>query len=154
MYLTLRFSGLVHQLSGLTRRKTHTVHIHIHARSHVSTYKYIDIIYVIMNHQGHHNVRNGIAWVQTGHSTCTLTTPKIRIVQRKKFRDDEKSSSNLLIASENPRNRSNLFPARMVTHSTGHVYACNCPLRSDASVSLHGMARSVGCVHTGSFRDR
>ena len=26
-----------------------------------------------MSHQGQNNIRNGIAWVQTGHSTCTRT---------------------------------------------------------------------------------
>ena len=30
-------------------------------------------IRVIMNRQGHHNIRNGIVWVQKGHSTCTWT---------------------------------------------------------------------------------
>ena len=30
-------------------------------------------IYVIVNRQGHHNIQNGIVWVQTGHSTCTCT---------------------------------------------------------------------------------
>ena len=29
--------------------------------------------YVIMNHQAHHNIRNGIVWVRTSHSTCTCT---------------------------------------------------------------------------------
>ena len=30
-------------------------------------------IYVIMNRHGSHNIRNGIVWVQTGHSTSTCT---------------------------------------------------------------------------------
>ena len=54
---------------------------------------YISFIYihVIVNRQGHHNIRNGIVWVQTGDITCTCTvslhvielkdTPKIRIFQ-------------------------------------------------------------------------
>ena len=29
-------------------------------------------MYVIMNRQGHHNIRNGIVW-ETGHSTGTCT---------------------------------------------------------------------------------
>ena len=35
-------------------------------------------IYVIMNRQGHNNIRNGIVWVQTGHNTGTN---RIRICQ-------------------------------------------------------------------------
>ena len=30
-------------------------------------------IRVIMNRRGHHNIRNGIVWAQTGHSTGTCT---------------------------------------------------------------------------------
>ena len=37
-----------------------------------NAYLYI-YTYVIMNRHGHHNIRNGIVWVQTGHSTCTCT---------------------------------------------------------------------------------
>ena len=40
--------------------------------------KYINIflkkgLYVIMTRHGHHNIRIGIVWVQTGHSTGTFT---------------------------------------------------------------------------------
>ena len=46
-------------------------------------------IYVFISRQGRKNIRNGIVWVQTSHSTCTCTdslhvsTQKIRIVQKK-----------------------------------------------------------------------
>ena len=30
-------------------------------------------IHVIMHRHGHHNILNGIVWVQTGHSTYTFT---------------------------------------------------------------------------------
>ena len=39
---------------------TYLLNIYIHIR-------------VIMNRQGHHNIRNGIVWAQTGHSTGTCT---------------------------------------------------------------------------------
>ena len=43
-----------------------------HTQIHTYTlHKYI--YYDIMNRQGHHNIRNGIVWVLTGHSTRTCT---------------------------------------------------------------------------------
>ena len=71
-----------------------------------------------MNRHGHHNIRNGIVWVQTGHNTCTctatvcdwtLTTPKIRIVQKIKFSRRQNSNSNLLLIPKKTRNRSSRF---------------------------------------------
>ena len=41
--------------------------------SYIKIYTYICII---MNRHGSHHIRNGIAWVQTGHSTFTLTHQK------------------------------------------------------------------------------
>ena len=47
---------------------------HVFAASLLFIQIYIYIyIYVIMNRHGSHNIRNGIVWVQTGHSTCTCT---------------------------------------------------------------------------------
>ena len=54
-------------------------------------------IHVIMNHQRHNNIRNGIVWVQTGHNTCTCTVTQHVIGPRthqkfessKKVRNDE-----------------------------------------------------------------
>ena len=37
------------------------------------TYVYIFCFFVIMNRHGHQNIRNGIVWEQTGHSTGTYT---------------------------------------------------------------------------------
>ena len=48
------------------------VHHHTHEHTHILKNIYI-FIRVIMNHQGHNNIRSGIVWVQTGHSTCTCT---------------------------------------------------------------------------------
>ena len=54
--------------------------------------------HVTMNRQGHNNSRNGIVWVQTGHSTgtcaATLCVIEPRTHQKfesskKKIRDDE-----------------------------------------------------------------
>ena len=36
-------------------------------------------MYVSMNRQGHHNIRNGIVWVQTGRSTCTCTVSHLHL---------------------------------------------------------------------------
>ena len=44
--------------------KPHLLHIY------VNIYKNI---HVIVNRQGHHNIRNEIVWVHTGHSSCTCT---------------------------------------------------------------------------------
>ena len=80
----------------------HTIHIqkHIHIRAQISLYrKYLYCwTYVIMNCQGHNNIRNGIVSVQTGHSTCTCTV-SLHVVElwthqkfesfKKIFRDDE-----------------------------------------------------------------
>ena len=38
-----------------------------------STMVSLKCIYVIINRQGSRNIRHGIAWAQTGHSTCTST---------------------------------------------------------------------------------
>ena len=40
----------------------HLLHFYIHL-----------FVHVIMNRHGHDNIRIGIVWVQTGHSTCTCT---------------------------------------------------------------------------------
>ena len=38
----------------------------------VHIYLYLfNYLHVIMNRHEHHNIRNGIVWAQTGHSTCT-----------------------------------------------------------------------------------
>ena len=52
------------------------IHIDINIFVYVQIYLYINkfvYIYVIMNRHGLNNIRNGIVWVQTGHSTCTCT---------------------------------------------------------------------------------
>ena len=46
---------------------------HVFATFLTDIYVYTNMLYVIMNRHGHHNIRNGIVWVQTGHSTCTCT---------------------------------------------------------------------------------
>ena len=43
---------------------------HVFATSLTYIYIYIE---VIMNRHGSHNIRHGIVWVQTGHSTGTCT---------------------------------------------------------------------------------
>ena len=72
-----------------------------------------------MNRHGHNNIRIGIAWAQTGHSTGTCTAAlcvieigthqKNRIVHKTKIPQRRKSNSNLLINSKTSRNRSNWF---------------------------------------------
>ena len=39
---------------------------------YIYIYVYV-YLHVFVNRQRHHNIRNGIVWVQTGHSTCTFT---------------------------------------------------------------------------------
>ena len=46
--------------NGFTFFATSLINIYIHIR-------------VIMNRHEHHNIRDGIAWAQTGHSTGTCT---------------------------------------------------------------------------------
>ena len=55
---------------GHIHRHTH-IHIHVQIRSNI----FSKCIYMclIMNRHGHNNIRNGIAWAQTGHSTGTCT---------------------------------------------------------------------------------
>ena len=83
---------------ALTRRKKHTVHFS-YTYTFTCIYKFIGIYIVIMSHQGHNNIRNGIVWVQTGHSTCTCTVTlhvietrtnqKFESFKRNNFRSDE-----------------------------------------------------------------
>ena len=80
---TLPFSGCVHHLSSpdtlvllkpLSRSRNFLnihIHLHIRIRSHINNI--CIYICVIVNRQGHHNIRNGNVWVQTSHSTCTCT---------------------------------------------------------------------------------
>ena len=63
-----------------------------------------------MNRHGRHHIRNGIVWVQTGHSTytCTATFCVIELRSRQKFdsfekynfRDDENRIPILLNISQ------------------------------------------------------
>ena len=48
-------------------------YVHVHISLCMKILKKYKYIFVIMNHQEHNNIRNGIEWVQTGHSTCTCT---------------------------------------------------------------------------------
>ena len=116
--MTLRFWSSVHHMSGLDKDEKHTHNTHTYTYLCSFTYVYTSIhwdMHVIMNRHGHNHIRNGIVWVQTGHSTCTCTatvcdwtlnTPKIRNVQKTltaatKF---EFESANY---SKTTRNRSN-----------------------------------------------
>ena len=72
-------------------------------------YKYLHIYKDIWRH-GHHNIRNGIVWAQTGHGTCTCTATLCviepwthqKFESFKKIPQRRKSNSNLLINSKNP----------------------------------------------------
>ena len=39
------------------------------------------MFFLLMNRHGHHNIRNGIVWVQTGHSTCTFTDHMVFVIE-------------------------------------------------------------------------
>ena len=56
------------------------------------TYIYI---YVIINRQGRHNIRIGIVWAQTGHSTgtCTAALCVIELGTHQKFESFKKKIS-------------------------------------------------------------
>ena len=97
--LTLPFSRCVHHLSTpntcltqstfkitectQTHIDTHIhtctlytpIHVHIHIHIHID-------IHVIMNHQGHNNVRNGTVWVQNKPQTVTLNVIEPRTHQK------------------------------------------------------------------------
>ena len=64
---------------------------------------------IIVNRQRHHNIRIGILWAQTGHSTntCTVSLHVIELCTHQKF---ESFNSNLLISSKNPEIVRNYFP--------------------------------------------
>ena len=74
-------------------------HIHTYTCTYTCTEKHIYIyiymyIHVIMNRHGHNNIRNGIVWVQTGHSTCTCTVSLHAIEPRthQKFESSEQTN--------------------------------------------------------------
>ena len=46
--------------------------------------------YVIVNRQGHHNIRNGIVWAHTGHSTGTCTATLCVVEHTEKFESFQK----------------------------------------------------------------
>ena len=96
LHQRLRFSGRVHHLSSpdtlcltqttfkITENIHILVHIKIHMRIHIQIHMRIHIqihirirshipISICTCRQRHHNIRNGIVWAQTGHSTCTCT---------------------------------------------------------------------------------
>ena len=59
----------------LVQKKTFA-HTYTNTYSFTFTYLYICkyiFFQVVMNRHGHHNIRNGIVWAQTGHSTSTCT---------------------------------------------------------------------------------
>ena len=90
-----------------------------------------------MNRHGHHDIRNGIVWAQTGHSTgtCTATFCVIenwthqKFEPLKKFPLRQNSNSNLLINSQNPRNRSNLFSAEWYFDVSMLIWIVNSKIR-------------------------
>ena len=77
-----------------TERETHPSQacftIYTHTYTYTFTYIYISkkcvYICLVMNHQGHNNIRIGIVWVQRGHSTgiCTLNFEHIKNSNRSK----------------------------------------------------------------------
>ena len=95
---------------------------HHHDHHLLYKFKYINKV-VIMNRHGHNNIRNGIVWVQTGHSTSTCTATLCVIEPRthqkfesfKKIPQRRKSNSNLLINSKNSPKSFELVSGRMVS---------------------------------------
>ena len=85
-----------------------------------------ECFHVVMNRQGHNNIRNGIVWVQTGHSTCTCTATVCVCLnfehtkdsnRSKKFHNDKKSNSNLIIYFKNPPKSFGLVSGQVVNFS-------------------------------------
>ena len=85
---------------------------HLLQRSVIYIYIYIYIF--VVNRQRHHNIRNGILWVQTGHSTCTFTATwcVIELWTHQQF------ESFRLNNSENPEIVRICFPGGMVYSPT------------------------------------
>ena len=78
---------------------THTDILHTDSHKHVHLHVYFQINihiskkHVIMNRQGRHNFRNGIVWVQTGHTTCTCTV-SLRVREPRTHQRFESSEKN------------------------------------------------------------
>ena len=91
-----------------------------------------------MNRHGSHNIRNGIAWAQTGPRHSHMNTPKIRIVQKKKFPGRQNSNSNLLINSKKTsENRSNLFPGEWYSSNEEALVRCRRRSAKPAGLRTH-----------------
>ena len=118
----------------------HLFHICLYIHTHIN---------VIVNRQGHHNIRNGIVWVQTSHSTCTVslhvvelwTHQKIESLKKSPWR--RKSNSNLLIHFKNFQNRLNCFP--------GEWYGTSNSRKFHAHVQEHKRS-TPRCYHQLQYR--
>ena len=69
-------------LETLSRSRKKFTHLYIKKYTCMYMYKYIFVyvhnsifkyLYIYTCRHGHHNIRNGIVWAQTSHSTCTCT---------------------------------------------------------------------------------
>ena len=118
---TQPFSSLLHHLPAAdmcvcVHAHTYTFCAHRCTCARVCMYVCMCVcVRVIVNPHGHNNIRNGIVWVQRGHSTsrCTVSLHVIELCTHQKFESFKKrfsqqrnSNSNLLINSKNHRNRS------------------------------------------------
>ena len=57
-------------------------------------------IHVIMNCQGHNNIRNGIVWVQTRHSICTCTCMLFNFEHTKNSKRSKKSATTKINSNQ------------------------------------------------------